>query len=71
MGKNELRTHEGVYVMPVDLDREAQKEAIKEAISEWLDTQFAIVGRWTINGILAAALAGLLYAWLTTKGFRM
>ena len=59
------------YEMPIDLDREEQKAAIKEAISEWLDVQFAVVGRWTVNGILAAALAGLLYAWLTTKGFRL
>ena len=58
-------------MMPVDLDKETQKAAIKEAISEWLDVQFAVVGRWTVNGIIAAALAGLLYAWLSTKGFRM
>lgn len=57
--------------MPVDLTREEQKEAVKEAISEWLDAQFAVVGRWTMHGIMASALAGLLYAWLTTKGFRL
>lgn len=57
--------------MPVDLDREEQKAAIKEAISEWLDVQFAVVGRWTVNGILAAAVAGLFYAWLVTKGFKL
>ena len=57
--------------MPVDLDREAQKEAIKEAISEWLDARFADVGRWTVKGLIAAVLAGLLYAYLVTKGFRL
>ena len=57
--------------MPIDLDREAQKEAIKEAISEWLDARFADVGRWTIKGLIAAALAGMLYAYLVTKGFRL
>ena len=57
--------------MPVDLDREAQKEAIKEAISEWLDARFADVGRWTIKGLIAVALAGTLYAYLVTKGFRL
>lgn len=57
--------------MPVDLDKEAQKEAIKEAISEWLDARFADVGRWTVKGLIAAALAGLLYAYLVTKGFRL
>ena len=57
--------------MPVDLDREAQKEAIKEAISEWLDASFADVGRWTVKGLIAVALAGTLYAYLITKGFRL
>lgn len=57
--------------MPVDLDKETQKAAIKEAINEWLDAQFAMVGRWTVNGVLAAALAGLLYAFLTTKGWKL
>jgi len=57
--------------MPVDLDRESQKEAIKEAISEWLDARFADVGRWTLKGLVAATLAGGLYAYLITKGFRL
>lgn len=57
--------------MLVDLDRESQKEAIKEAISEWLDARFADVGRWTVKGLIAAALAGLLYAYLITKGFKL
>lgn len=57
--------------MPVDLDKETQKAAIKEAINEWLDAQFAMVGRWTVNGVLAAALAGLLYAFLTTRGWKL
>ena len=57
--------------MPVELDREAQKEAVKEAITEWLDTQFATVGRWTVRGIIAVGLAGLLYAYLVTHGFKV
>ena len=57
--------------MPVELDRETQKEAVKEAITEWLDTQFATVGRWTVRGIIAVGLAGLLYAYLVTHGFKV
>lgn len=58
-------------MMPVDIDKEIQKQAIKEAISEWLDVQFALLGRWTMKGVLSAALAGLLYAYLTTRGFKL
>ena len=57
--------------MPVELDRETQKEAVKEAITEWLDVQFAAVGRFTVKGILAAALAGLAYAYLVTHGWKL
>ena len=58
-------------MMPVDIDKDTQKEAIKEAITEWLDVQFAAVGRFTVKGILAAALAGLAYAYLVTHGWKV
>ena len=57
--------------MPVDLDNETQKAAIKEAITDWLDVQFALLGRWTMKGVMSVALAGLMYAYLTTKGWKL
>lgn len=46
------------------------KEAVKEALKEWLDDQFARVGKWTVNGILAAALAALVYFILIHQGWK-
>jgi hypothetical protein len=57
--------------MPVDLDKEAQKAAIKEAITEWLNVQAAKFGWFSLKVIMSAALAGLLYAYLVTRGFKL
>ena len=37
------------------------KEAVKEAYREALEEKFAQVGRWTVSGIVVAALGLLLY----------
>jgi hypothetical protein len=37
-------------------DEEVLRKVIKEAIKEWMDDQFAAFGRWTIYGIISAAL---------------
>lgn len=42
--------------------KEIVKDAMKEALKEWLDKQFAAFGRWTFYGILSAGLA--LFAWV-------
>lgn len=44
-----------------DAQREATKSAMKEAVDEWLDAKFQQVGKWTVRGIAAAALAALTY----------
>ena len=46
------------------------KEAVKEALKEWLDEQFARVGKWTVHGIIAAALAALVYFILVHNGWK-
>lgn len=38
-------------------DREEFKEAVKEAVREWLDDQFAAFGRWTAIGIASGLFA--------------
>jgi hypothetical protein len=45
-----------------DWDKQTFKEAVKEAIKEWLDEKYAQFGRWSLHGLLAAALGGLIYA---------
>lgn len=51
------------------LDRETQKQVLKEAIQEWLDAQFAAFGRWTFYGLLAAAFAGAIILMLKGQGW--
>lgn len=53
--------------MPID--KEAQKQAIKEAIREWLDDSFAEFGRWTLKGLLAAAFCGAVYLAMAGAGW--
>lgn len=45
-----------------EADRHAEiKAALKEAVQEWMDDKFRQVGKWTVRGITAAALAALTY----------
>lgn len=53
--------------MPIDKD--IQKEALKEALSEWLDKQFSAFGKWALRSILAIAFTVLVYAYLTSQGW--
>lgn len=45
------------------------KAAFKEAMTEWLDEKFAMLGRWTFRGIAAALVVGLLYLILALNGW--
>ena len=46
------------------------KGAIKEAVVEWIESQQARVGKWTISGLAVLAVGGLVYLALTYLGFR-
>lgn len=46
-------------------DSAAFKDAVKQAIKEWLDEQFAAFGRWTFYGLCSMALGGLTWLALT------
>ncbi|MFZ6734755.1 hypothetical protein ACO0LG_22720 [Undibacterium sp. Ji42W] len=52
-----------------DLQRLAEKEAMKEALQEWLDKQFAEFGRWTLKGLAAAGLVALIALILMSQGW--
>lgn len=54
-----------------DLDKEAQKAAMKEAISEWMDLKWATFGKWTAKGIIAMVIAGVTYLFVITHGFKL
>lgn len=48
---------------------EASKEGAKQAATEWMDRQFATVGKWTVRGIASMAIAGLVYLFIVFHGF--
>lgn len=50
-------------------EKQLQKEAVKEALTEWLDAKWATLGKWTGRGIAAAAFAVLTYLYLTQIGW--
>jgi hypothetical protein len=52
--------------MPID--KEVQKEAIKEAFREWMDDNFATFGKWAFKSALVAAFSALVYLALKGKG---
>lgn len=55
--------------MPIDPKNEAIKEALKEGIREWLDDQFMELGKWTLRGLAAGLLAGLVWLMLVSSGW--
>ncbi len=42
-------------------DRELVKQAMREGMNEWLDKQYAKVGRWTIATLGVIAISALVY----------
>ena len=52
------------------IDAEERKRVIHDAINEWLEKKYSDVGRWTMRGIAAAAVATLLYITLWERGWR-
>lgn len=43
------------------IDEDTMKRAVKEAIKEWLNEQFARFGKWSLAAIGAMALAAITY----------
>lgn len=52
-----------------EFEKDTQKEIIKQAITEWLDNQFAILGKWTLAGLCSAGLAAAAYFIFTAQGW--
>lgn len=49
-------------------DSEIRAE-LKAALREWLDEQFAAVGKWTLRGLAAMGLSALVWLILTANGW--
>jgi len=52
-----------------DLDKQDVKEALKEAIREWLDEKYSAFGKWTFHGLAAMALCGVVYVAMISNGW--
>lgn len=60
-----------------NIDPDLQKQAVKEALQEWLDKKFDQIdlefGRWTRKWLFRAAIAGILggsaYLYLISQGW--
>ena len=52
------------------MTKEEQKEILKQALQEWLDAKYAEFGKWTMRGLMAAALVGLVML-LTSHGMKV
>ena len=55
--------------MTPEEQKELHKEAIKEAIQEWLDKQYSVVGRWTVKGFRAMFVVAVVYLWAAAHGW--
>ena len=55
--------------MTPEEQKELHKEAIKEAINEWLDKQYILFGKWTIRGIASILLTFALYSYAAAHGW--
>lgn len=51
------------------LDKNETKEAVKEAIKEWLDENFMRFGRWSLSGVMSLLLVGLVYLFMVASGW--
>ena len=69
MARNIAITQLMEMILPNNIDPDAAKKAIKEAINEWLNEKFAEFGRWTFYGMAAAAFAGAVYLALRGQGW--
>lgn len=46
---------------------EEQKEIFKQAIKEWMDDQYALLGRWVVTKLLIAGVTAFLLWYVTTN----
>ena len=51
------------------MTHQEDKDALKEALKEWLDEKFAMFGKWSMASIAAAGLAALAWLILTANGW--
>lgn len=61
LSKEQLRQELGL------LTREELKEVQKQALKEWMDEKFVLVGKWSL-GVIITALLGAFMSYLISQG---
>jgi len=51
------------------LSKDEFKQAVKETLTEWVDSKFESFGRWSATGIAAAAFGAMVYFILKMSGW--
>jgi hypothetical protein len=51
------------------LNKDETKQAMKEAMREWMDDKFQEFGRWSFYSLLAAVFGAMVYFILTASGW--
>lgn len=51
-------------------DKEVTKQALKEAMKEWMDEKYAEIGRWSVGAIGVLAIGALAYFIMVSQGWR-
>ena len=52
-----------------DLDKEDLKEAVSKGIENWLDKQYASIGRWTLVTVASVIVLGIAHLVLNGLGW--
>lgn len=53
-----------------EIDNDAQKKIVKEAIKEWLSEQVTEFGWWSLKTLAGLGIAGLVYLALIGQGWK-
>jgi F0F1-type ATP synthase membrane subunit a len=54
----------------VSVEEEQAKQALKEALKEWMDEKFATVGKWSTGAVVTALIGMLVYFLLLSNGWQ-
>lgn len=52
-----------------ELQPKEVEEAVKKALREWLDEKYSQFGKWTLHGLIAAGLGGLVWLFMVSSGW--
>ena len=66
-----LSIHQNQFYFNMKPSPKETKQAIKEALTEWLEDKFSEFGKLSLKAILALLVAGLVYFWAASQGWKI